>query len=329
MTVSGFSTLCFGKLPSQPDFVRFNAASREILAFDEWVRTGLYTARTRIGQGWEQAFTSSPRYRFIFYPENADRFLSGVIQASQDKSQRRYPFLVSMLLDRRCVPDNLVHLLPLAFSRFFGEAGTLLSRALEGLELRAIAESVQSLDGPVSDHGETEFRYQSEYLDSCSVRKFWEDLFGTFDDPRKYLVLRNLAEILLPVRHRSVSRLNLGLRFPLFGGQDAVELKVCFWLQLALLLIGSSPGRPSLFWNLPENGAPAYLFLFFRQPSPAHFVQLMKPEAEGDSVCAVEEDGREKLVSAAQTLPPGYRASLESGGDSMRQFLVSVTNATR
>src|SRR5512135_429236 len=117
------SALCLGKLPSQADFIRFNAASPEALAFDEWLHHGLYFARTQLGTGWEQAFANAPSYRFIFNPEQAGRFLAGVMQASQDRSQRRYPFLVSLILDRHWFRDGDAYLAPSAFSSFYDGAG--------------------------------------------------------------------------------------------------------------------------------------------------------------------------------------------------------------
>lgn len=327
MPVSGSSALCFGKLPSHADFIRFNAASREVLAFDEWLHHGLYFARTQMGQTWEQAFARSPQYHFLFYPENAERFLAGVMQASQDKSQRKYPFLVSMLMDRRLFPDSQVYLAPIVFSEFFERARQIVDRALGGLEMREISDQTQALNVPVLDHGTTESRYREEYLDALSVREFWQRLFGSFEDPRKYLLFKNLTEVLLPLRHRSLSRMNLGLRFPLSKGGDTTAFEVCFWLHVSMALLDASPGTPFLFWNLPHSDAAGYLFLFFRQPSARNFLQLIRPEAENDTICAMDEEGKEKLATVAQTLSYSHRALLEAGDEKLSHFLHGLKKA--
>ena len=327
MNVSGSSALCFGKLPSHADFIRFNAASREALAFDEWLHHGLYFVRTQLGPGWEQDFSRAPAYRFVFNPENADRSLAGVLQASQDKSQRRYPFLVSLLLDRRWLHANDAHLTPAAFSSFFQAAGHLISRAMNGLEAREIADSTQALNCPEPDRHAIMTLYNKEFLDTFTVTLFWQELFGSFGDPRKYLLFSNLVETLLPVRNRNFKRMSLGLRFPLLTGEQRADYVACFWLHVSLVMLGSVPGWPFLFWNLPRNGTPAYLFLFFRQPSPKNFLQLLKPDADSESICMVDEEGKGALSKASAMIPSALRALLDKQEGTLSGFLRGLTIA--
>jgi type VI secretion system ImpM family protein len=321
MSISGSSALCFGKLPSHADFIRFNAASREALALDEWLHHGLYFARTQLGVGWEQDFTHAPTYRFVFNPESADRFLAGVMQPSQDKSQRSYPFLVSLLLDHRWLRDSDAHLAPAAFSSFFEGAGRLIRDATNGLEMREIADQTQALNCPEPDRGAVMGQYNKEFLEPFAVISFWQELFGSFDDPRKFLLFNNLADVLLPVRNRSFRRMNLGLRFPLLKSGQRADYMACFWLNITLTMLGTMPGWPFLFWNTPVNGAPGYLFLFFRQPSPKNFLQLLKPGADTESICAVDEEGKEALGNAAAKIPSALRGLLEKREGSLSGFL--------
>jgi type VI secretion system protein ImpM len=326
MSVAGSSALCFGKLPSHADFVRFNAGGPELHALDEWLQRGLSFARTRTG--WEQDFERSPQYRFFFHPENADHFLTGVLQASQDKSHRHYPFLVALSMDRRCFLDSQLWLAPFVLSEFYDRAQQLVRRAEGGMEMREIADQTQALNGPLPDQGSAESRYRADYLDVLPAESFWRELFGSFGDSRKYLVLKNLADVLLPFRGRTSARINLGLRFPLANSGSPVECSVCFWLNLSFILLGSLPGRPFLFWSLPRETLPGYLFLFFRQPSARHFLQLLKPEADNETICAVDEEGREKAATASQLIVPGYRVPLEAGKEPLSRFLSSVMSAT-
>ncbi len=321
MDISGSSALCFGKLPSQADFIRFNAASREALALDEWLHHGLYFARTQLGARWEEEFAHAPAYRFVFNPESADRFLAGVMQASQDKSQRSYPFLVSLLLDRRWLRDSDAHLAPAAFSSFFEGASQFIRLAMNGLEMREIVDRTQALNCPEPDRSDITSRYNREFLEPFAVTSFWQELFGSFDDPRKYLLFNNLASVLLPVRNRSLKRMSLGLRFPLLKNEAQADYMACFWLNITLIMLGVMPGPPFLFWSVQGNGTSAHLFLFFRQPSPKNFLQLLKPEADSESICVVDEEGISAVGKSASMLPSALRALLDKREGSLSGFL--------
>ncbi len=319
--MSSSSALCFGKLPSQADFIRFNAASPEALAFDEWLHHGLYFARTQLGTGWEQTFAGSPSYRFIFNPDNAGRFLAGIMHASQDKSQRRYPFLVSLVLDRRWFRDGDAHLAPSAFSLFFDGAGQLLGRALNGLDVRQIADATQALHCPEPDPGTVSSHYSGDFLEKYPVETFWRELFGSFDDPRKYLLFNNLAEVLLQARKKPSRTISLGLRFPLPVNRGQTDHVVSLWLNIAYIMLGAMPEAPCFFWNIPDEATPGYLFLFFRQPSPKNFVQLLKPDAENDNLCQLDEEGSEAPGKAAATISSSLKALLDRREGFLNGFL--------
>ena len=118
MATAVFPAGCFGKLPLYGDFVRHNASGRETLAFDQWLHQEMHHARTNFGHVWEQAFESAPTYNFVFVPEEAGRFLVGVLHPSHDKGKRRYPFMASLLVDRPRFKDAWTPVIPVLFSDF-------------------------------------------------------------------------------------------------------------------------------------------------------------------------------------------------------------------
>ena len=321
-----FPAVCFGKLPSFGDFVRHNAASREVLAFDEWIHQGLYFARTQLGPKWDQTFAAAPQYHFLFIPENAERYLAGVMQASHDKSLRRYPFLVSLLLDRRRFTNGEAHLLPVALSDFFAGGRRFVDRAMNGIEAREIADQTLALNVPDLNHLVSTSAFKSEFLDRVTLSGFLTRLFDSFDNPRKYLVFKNLADVLPPFRSRSLLRLNLGLRFPLSADDGATSYEVCFWVYMCQAFLGATSFTPILFWTRPQSEKSGHLFLFFRQPSSKNFLQLLKPEAESETVCVVDRDGGDRIANISQTLPHPYRSLLESGDSTLGQFLQGIGN---
>lgn len=322
-----FPAMCFGKLPSHGDFVRHNAASREVLAFDEWIHQGMYFSKTQCGTQWDQTFASSPRYRFLYSPENADRCLVGFMQPSHDKSLRRYPFLVSLLVDRRRFNGG-IHLLPLSLAHFLDEGSRLVERAMNGMESREIAEQTHALSVSELDPASPDASYRGEFLDTTTQEQFWTSLFDSFTDPRKFLVMKNLGDTLQPFKHRGLHRLTLGFRFPLSNDSRSSGFEVGFWLQLCQAMLGSFPGTPILFWNAPQNGTRGYLFVFFRPPSPKAYLKLLRPEVENEAVCVVDEEGKEKNTNVAQALPNDVRTLLDTAAMPLSRFLQEFSRST-
>jgi type VI secretion system ImpM family protein len=327
MNGSGASALCFGKLPSQADFVRFNAAGQEALKMDEWLHQGLYFARTQLGNAWEQEFANAPAHRFIFNPENANRFLAGVMRPSQDKSQRRYPFLASLMLDRHWFREGEMHLVVPACSSFFEGAGQLVQRAMNGVDMRQLADAIQALNCVEPDRNAVVGQYAREFLEAHSVATLWQELFGNDEDPRKYLLFSNLAEVLLSARRKSSRTVSLGLRFPLPGGFRQTDYLVSFWLHVSFIMLDAMSGFPSWFWSVPDDDSRGFLFLFFRQPSPKIFIQLLKPETSNDNICPVDEEGIEAVGKAATSIPASLRTLLDRREGSLGSFLKGLTIA--
>jgi type VI secretion system ImpM family protein len=323
MSTAVFPALCFGKLPSFADFVRCNAASREVLTLDQWVAHGLHAARTQRGAAWEQEFDGAPGYRFVFSPESTERFIVGVMRSSADKSKRRYPFFVSTLVSKRVLSDDQVAMMPALFSRFFDQADALETLAMNGIEARDIQHKTALLNIDALDSNGLGRQF-GVYLESTTNEMFWRKTLGSFDDQRKYLIMTNLLDILTPFRGRSLSRLTLGLRFPLSSDAGFQHNEVCFWLRVCFALLDAPANSPVMFWTIPQPQRPSYLFVFFTQPSPKNFLYLLKPDMDGDTMCLLDEEGKDKLAILVQRMPPRQKALLESPTTTLKSFLEQI-----
>jgi len=277
---------CLGKLPAFADFVRYNATARETLALDEWLHHGLYHAQQLLRTEWDTSFENSPAYSFIFWPENSDRFLVGHMLPSRDRSGRRYPFVVSLLVDRLRYGEKNVYLAPAAFASFLENAREFVSLAMDGLDAREIAERTQALSLPVEcANSDEEYR---RFLQGTTLGDFCTELFGSPDVPVIHAVFESLADLLLPLRQRPIVRLSLGLRFPLSAASSRSCLETSVWLDLSLRLIKQHAVTPLLFWTTGSSGSGGAVHLFFRPPSPKNLVNLIKPELESDTICVLE-----------------------------------------
>lgn len=321
MANSFFSAGAFGKLPQFGDFFKHNAGSREMSAFDQWLQQGIFHAKMQLKQEWEAAFDAAPAQHFLFYADNPERFLLGVFQPSQDRTVRRYPFWVSLQIERPGLGEALTLLTPVLFSSFLAQARGLIQDARNGLSMPEIVTRVEALQTPFTGSLQNEIRRHRNYLDAVTLRGFCQSVFGSFEDQRKYLLFKNLIDILAPLRRQDLSRMNLGLRFPLGPEEQARPHEACFWLYACSRLLGNPVMTPILFWSAPQAEKKAHLYFYFRSPSPKNFLPLVRPETQSDSICELEEEGAAQLASAEQALAAPYRTLLQAPEMSLSEAL--------
>ncbi len=321
MAATGFPASCFGKLPSFADFVRHNAGNREMLAFDQWLQQGLLAAKAQFRHSWEADYDDAPAQHFLFYSASAEHWLAGVFVPSRDKSMRRYPFWVSWQIDQTRLGEILPSQVPAALASRCGQARQLVQEARQGLEMNEIAHHLASLSLSTPQDFALDIRQYQSYLNSKICGSFWKLLFGESGDLKKYLLFKNLCEILLPYRQGTLHELALGLRFPLAAEAPAAAYEASFWIQASLELARNPGFAPVYFWSLPAAGKKARLFLFFRTPAAKNFVHLLRPDLASDSICELEEEGRDKIESAEQALPSLYRGLLQRPELTLKEFL--------
>ncbi|MGH7601379.1 MAG: type VI secretion system-associated protein TagF, partial [bacterium] len=295
MTTSQLSVGCFGKLPHFGDFVKHNAGNREMQAFDQWLQQGILAGKAQVREGWNSAYNRAPAYHFLFHSEGAERLLVGIFQPSQDKSERKYPFFVSVLLGRAHLEKDWLSLIPVIFTPFFTQTRQFIQDARKGTTMPEIVSHTENLRLAFGGALEHEADRHRDYLAATTSESFWQQLFGNFNDPRKYLLFKNLNEILQPFRQGDPSHLTLGLRFPLGTNEKATGHDAAFWQQVCMRLLRYPGIVPVAFWTVPEVGKNAHLFLFFRPPAAKNFVQLVQPDLPSDIVCELEEEGKDKI----------------------------------
>jgi type VI secretion system protein ImpM len=300
----------FGKLPRFGDFIRYNAGGSEIRSMEQWIQEGIHYSQQQFSSDWDAVFTASPRYGFVFCPDGSDRFLLGVLMASRDKIGRRYPFVISLRLAKSALDGGAIFRLPLAYSAFLLRAGGLLNRLADESSVHDIAAlanslAVSTLDDPVGASDELD-----AYLRSTSLAAFWEAVLDDRRDRRKFLLMKNLVDILSPLRGNQPERLTLGLRFPLGRNRDRLHVIIGTWMRLCMRMLGDPILWPTFFWGREGPERPSYLYLFLSAPSYKNFTHLVYPQGESDILCRLEEEGggdptndAERLEAESQGLP--------------------------
>lgn len=316
------SVLCFGKLPIHGDFVRYGASGTAVQAIDEWFQQGLSIARERAPEKFDDAYDAAPAYAFVFTPRNASAALVGVTQPSRDRSGRRYPFLVAFEVDEAQLEAQSVARFPVRFGGFFSWATQLVREATSGrIAYRDLPDHLNAFNGATAETSARTPGYD-RYLRQTSFRTFVERLWGDSSYTRKYLLFKNLTDIMLPIRGRVPPRFALGLRFPLTPEDSERTYAASFWLEVSLRLLGYPRVASTFFWTATDAVADTKPFLLFYLLSPPGqaFEDLLPVTAEGDHLCVLDEMGAEKAAQTAPSVPPHVAALLESEDLSLWDF---------
>lgn len=82
----------FGKMPSVGDFFRLNPPPGFVTPWDGWIQRAMLTARTALGDAWDDHYMSAPIWRFALSAGLAGpQKVMGVLMPSVDRVGRRFP----------------------------------------------------------------------------------------------------------------------------------------------------------------------------------------------------------------------------------------------
>jgi type VI secretion system ImpM family protein len=311
----------FGKLPDFSDFVRHNASGDDVRALEQWIQEGLYLASRHFDRSWTSVYKSAPAYHFLFASENQAALLIGIFQPSYDKSERTYPFVVSRRMDSQRLPDHEIPLIPLAFRPFFRSSASLIHDGLNGLPLSDITAGLDRLGGDLAHNFAASSADFEDYLQSTPQDRFWSALFGDFESPQKFSLIKNLFEILASYLSSRPIRRTLGLRFPLSRDDSSRYEEVCFWMNVCRKRLGKAWLPPTIFWPVAEKHDAPYLFFFLGQPSPRALLPLMDPASDYNIISRLEGDAGETISQPALGLTSPDRPLLETKNLTLKDFL--------
>ena len=100
----------FGKMPSLGDFLRMDMAQSFVDPWDRWLQEGMLSAKTALGEGWQDCYFSAPIWRFTLSPGLAGAAaMQGVMMMSVDRVGRQFPMTLASPLGDMQAPV-LAHL---------------------------------------------------------------------------------------------------------------------------------------------------------------------------------------------------------------------------
>jgi type VI secretion system protein ImpM len=130
--VTGVSTASpgfFGKLPGQGDFVTRRLPMEFLRVWDPWLQTSLAESREALGDGWLDAYLTSPIWQFVLTGGVAGQTpWAGLLMPSVDRVGRYFPLTVARALTEGVNP----FLVLAAAGDWFSQARSVMLNALEG-----------------------------------------------------------------------------------------------------------------------------------------------------------------------------------------------------
>lgn len=309
--MSALAPGCYGKLPIHGDFIRHRAGDPEIDALDQWLQAGILTGRQAAAAAFDATWDATPPARFLYRSPRTRRVYAGVLTPSVDKAGRRFPFLVFARVEAR--PEEIEpSVYPLLVSGFLERA-----RAAAGTlkDLKAVPGAIDALQQPLDPAGAK--RACMTYVSETRLPAFWSSIFGSAEDPRKYLLSYNLAEILTP---RAVPR--YALRLPAGGGGEA---EVAFWLELTRRLCRSAELPTLTLWGDAPAGAAPGLTLLLDDLQAKYFLPLLWPQRDSEFLYPLAGDGT-PADARLRLAQERYGAVLDDGSLTLASLLLKLAS---
>ena len=280
------SAVCgyYGKLPISPEFLRLHAAGPELRWLDDWLQRGILYAKSLEGPQWPTLVAESDHWSFMYVPADQGRIVCGAIFASQDKAGRSFPFLNFLLLDRNLL-SRRPWLVPIVSAEFL-EAATGSAQALrKELDWNDFCRKVEAAAGKIVSIESAAETFE-QYIRASNAGEWWAGLWGSFDDPRKYLLAQRLTEMLRSSTHQFSRQVSWGLKFPLLSGTAVATYDLSFWLAASVQSVSRGQqhelGVLALWNRSPKKTEPCAL-VSIGPGSPNMTRFLVSPEAQDDS----------------------------------------------
>ena len=89
----------FGKLSAKRDFIALATPRAFLEVWEPWVQSSLSASRHQLGEGWQQAFLTTPVWRFWLGAAICGTTVAGAIMPSLDGVGRYYPLTLHAVAD--------------------------------------------------------------------------------------------------------------------------------------------------------------------------------------------------------------------------------------
>jgi type VI secretion system protein ImpM len=278
----------YGKVASQPDFLRAGAGAFCQNGLDRWLQEGveaLRTERTQLPEG---------PTAFLLAPGGALAFV-GALAPSRDAAGRSFPLALFAEVPVAAAHEGLPSL-PQAWASFVAEASGLLAQAAD-LDGGEISRRTQALDARVSDTPEPH-AWKNQPVRTLAV---------VFDGslPAAAFALHTLATAC----DRAAAGTDTATATLTVDAPVAGSATTALWLEIARRRLAWAQAVPSLLWT---TGPEARLLLTLGPPSPMAMAFLANPRHRSSRLWPLRTTVAGAKDHAWAALSPQQRAVLET-----------------
>ena len=305
------STGFFGKLPGFTDFIKYNAAGKEILTIDNWLQEGLALAKLKYKNDWKNYYNNSLTLNFVYPFTGTDNTTIGVISPSNDKSGRSFPFLMFSNIKKNVNDGSSIYLIPTAHKGIF----QFLSDIIDENRLTEETSSLKSLTDNLKLSDMNNVLLAEDYKKFISENKL-SDVFKLGNENQ--IILNDFFENNLKIFEHFIC-----LSFTTDLNLTHNSFMISYYIQLLQKIFKNSDSTPGIFWTQLDDKS-WLLFLIFTKPSPKDFIDLLFYNR--GSIITSEENANHSKKEFHTGNSLFRNNSVISGNISLSEFLNSIRN---
>ncbi len=259
---SNISAGFFGKLPGFTDFIKYNAAGKEILAIDNWIQEGLTLAKLKYKDEWKNHYDRISCLNFIYPFTGTDSTTIGVLTPSTDKSGRSFPFIIFGNIKKNVNDDLMYYLIPSVFKEVYYSFSDIvdLNKSVEdSSRLKSLTDNIKV--------PEVNFAIVNENYKNFILKTSIGDIFNLENESQ--FIVNDIFE----------NRLKISDHFVYFIFSSSLNeqtdlFMLSYYIKLLHKLFKSSDSIAGVFWTMREDNT-LQLFLYFTKPTSKDFVDLL------------------------------------------------------
>jgi type VI secretion system ImpM family protein len=268
----------FGKLPIFNDFIKYNAGNDEILVLDKWLQEGIILAKQNLKNDWKLVYKNSLPLYFFSPFTGTNKFISGIIFPSCDKSSRDFPFLIFFIFSKNILDKIPFYLVPLLFNKEYNVFERIFNQVDANTSLLKLNEQVNQLSSSVLE--ETQIEQFQDFIYKSPQEDFWKRIYGDSGINKKYNLIANIF-------NHEIKNSNLALNFNFSSDEENKLFDICFLLNI-IAVSKNNLALPAIFWNREHNFNNS-IFFFPSKPSSITYMDMVLPEQKDDRIFSLEK----------------------------------------
>lgn len=299
----------FGKLPTRSDFIK--AADNLALAslLDDWLAEVMNLLST--DPRWKLHYDAMPPLHFAFVGTRSRRAIGGHLAASNDLSQRRFPF-ISMSAIEVDDPAGFLPRSPLILSKLWRELGQLTVAVMASSDPEAALQTLSNTRVEIDPSDEMDLL---PFLDDHTIAAL--EAMLSHASVRRIILAVGL--LLQPVRRSGAERLDKSLVLPLPQASQQRYLVAAFWMELITPFLQPADFELSLFFS--ELNQRPLLVIGFGGATPETLAAIIAPQCAGEQQINFDYAGWVDELIAGDPRVQKLSAYLEQAQLSLRSTL--------